>query len=169
MAWRLMKVVLILPGTALVFVPGLVLWLSHGTRFAASIARPDTPWFWLGCAAMAVGLVLAVTTVRLHVTVGQGTPAPWDPPTALVVRGPYAYVRNPMISGATLILAGEALILASWPVGLWGVAFFLINCIYFPLVEEPGLEQRFGEDYRTYRRHVPRWVPRLKPYRPDAP
>ena len=33
MAWRLIRTILILPGTALVFVPGPILWLSHGSRF----------------------------------------------------------------------------------------------------------------------------------------
>jgi len=167
--WRLAKAVLILPGTALVLIPGLVLWLTHGGRFSASFAPWSSPWFWLGCAALAVGLVLAVTTVRLFITVGQGTPAPWDPPQAFVVRGPYAHVRNPMITGATLIVFAEALLLRSWPVGLWGLAFFLINCLYFPLFEEPALERRFGDAYRHYKRHVPRWIPRLTPYRAESP
>ncbi len=169
MAWRILKAVLILPGTALVLIPGLVLWLSQDSRFAASVASWTAPWFWLGIAAIAAGLALAVSTVRLFITVGQGTPAPWDPPRAFVVRGPYCHVRNPMITGATLIIAGEALLLRSWPLGLWAVAFLLINCIYFPVFEEPVLERRFGDAYRHYKRHVPRWLPRLTPYRADLP
>jgi protein-S-isoprenylcysteine O-methyltransferase Ste14 len=43
--------------------------------------------------------------------------------------------------------------------------FAATNAIYFPLVEEPGLGRRFGRDYEEYRRHVPRWVPRLRPWR----
>jgi len=51
-----------------------------------------------GIALSAVGLALFVSTLRLFVTVGRGTLAPWDPPKHLVVRGPYGFVRNPMIS-----------------------------------------------------------------------
>jgi protein-S-isoprenylcysteine O-methyltransferase Ste14 len=31
-------------------------------------------------------------------------------------------------------------------------------------VEEPGLEKRFGESYREYKRNVPRWIPRWRPW-----
>jgi protein-S-isoprenylcysteine O-methyltransferase Ste14 len=40
----------------------------------------------------------------------------------------------------------------------------MINLVYMPLVEEPGLERRFGEAYARYRRNVPGWIPRLKPW-----
>ncbi len=167
MAWRLIRTILILPGTALGLIPGLILWLSHGTRLEWSPAPVTTVQFWLGCLALAAGLALAVWTVRLFTTVGQGTPAPWDPPQAFVVVGPYAHVRNPMISSVVVMLAGEALVFGSWPIVGWAAVFFLINCVYFPMVEEPGLERRFGDDYRRYKEKVPRWVPRLTPYRPE--
>lgn len=167
MFWRLLKVVLILPGTALVFIPAVILWLSRDGPHAATAAAPASVRFWCGAPVLGAGLVLAVWTVRLLVSKGQGTPGPWDPPTRFVVAGPYAHVRNPMITGAILILLGEALLLGSWPVAGWALVFFLINTVYFPFVEEPGLERRFGEDYRRYKTHVPRWVPRLTPYRPD--
>jgi protein-S-isoprenylcysteine O-methyltransferase Ste14 len=37
-----------------------------------------------------------------------------------------------------------------------------VNAIYIPLLEEPGLERRFGADYVLYKRNVPRWIPRLR-------
>jgi hypothetical protein len=39
--------------------------------------------------------------------------------------------------------------------------FVVTNMIYIPLVEEPGLAKRFGEDYVQYKQNVPRWIPRL--------
>jgi protein-S-isoprenylcysteine O-methyltransferase Ste14 len=36
----------------------------------------------------------------------------------------------------------------------------IVNHAYFLLAEEPGLERRFGDEYRAYKRAVPRWVPR---------
>ena len=33
-------------------------------------------------------------------------------------------------------------------------------------VEEPGLQRRFGDDYRRYKANVPRWVPRATPWEP---
>jgi protein-S-isoprenylcysteine O-methyltransferase Ste14 len=43
-----------------------------------------------------------------------------------------------------------------------------LNLVYIPLVEEPGLERRFGEPYREYRAHVRRILPRLRPWEPSA-
>ncbi len=54
--------------------------------------------------------------------------------------------------------------LKSWPIASWVALFFLANAIYFTLSEEPALEERFGDDYRRYKAHVPRWVPRLHPW-----
>jgi len=92
--------------------------------------------------------------------------APWNPPQHLVVGGPYRYVRNPMISGGLFILLAEALFFGSSP--LWGLlaVFFVLNLVYIPLVEEPGLGRRFGQDYIRYKQNVPRWIPRLTPYSP---
>ena len=71
-----------------------------------------------------------------------------------------------MISGMILVLLGEALILLSVPHLWWAILFFLVNSVYIPLLEEPQLEQRFGESYRDYRRHVPRLIPRFRPWEP---
>jgi protein-S-isoprenylcysteine O-methyltransferase Ste14 len=71
-----------------------------------------------------------------------------------------------MISGVLFNLAGEALALGSSAIGVWFGIFFLANAVYIPLSEEPGLEERFGDAYRAYRAHVPRWVPRLRPWPP---
>src|SRR6185295_13856231 len=95
---------------------------------------------------------------------GHGTLAPWDPPRALVVRGPYRFVRNPMISGVVFALFAEALVLLSRPHAVWAAAFGLLNLIYIPLIEEPQLERRFGEPYREYCKHVRRFLPRLRPW-----
>jgi protein-S-isoprenylcysteine O-methyltransferase Ste14 len=116
-----------------------------------------------------VGLTLVITTIRHFATVGRGTLAPWDPPRRLVVTGVYRYVRNPMISGVLLVLCGETLLFNSAGLLTWTLAFFAINAIYIPLLEEPMLAQRFGNDYELYRRSVPRWVPRVRPWEPPAP
>jgi len=97
---------------------------------------------------------------------GDGTPAPWEPPRNLVIRGPYRHVRNPMITGVLFLIAAEALLLGSWPLIVWMGLFFLGNAVYFPLVEEKGLEERFGQAYREYKRNVPRWLPRQQPWIP---
>jgi protein-S-isoprenylcysteine O-methyltransferase Ste14 len=120
----------------------------------------------LGCVLLGLGVLLIYKTVTLFATVGDGTLAPWDPPRRLVVRGPYRHVRNPMISGVLLALLGEATLLGSVSLLAWFLIFFALNAVSMPLLEEPLLENRFGSDYVTYRRNVPRWIPRPKPWRP---
>ena len=109
---------------------------------------------------------MVVWTVRLFASVGDGTLAPWDPTSPLVVRGPYRHVRNPTIGGVVLLLLGEAALLGSLAVLLWSLGVFAVNAVYLPLVEEPALRRRFGEDYETYSANVRRWVPRIRPWEP---
>jgi protein-S-isoprenylcysteine O-methyltransferase Ste14 len=117
-----------------------------------------------GIALIIIGLALFSWCAGLFAKVGQGTLAPWDATRNLVALGPYRFVRNPMISGVALILMGQALLWGSWKIGLWTCAFVFINHIYFLLSEEPGLERRFGENYRIYKENVPRWIPRVRPW-----
>jgi protein-S-isoprenylcysteine O-methyltransferase Ste14 len=117
---------------------------------------------------MAAGIALIVWTVGLFASRGRGTLAPWDPTSSLVVSGPYLHVRNPMITGVGCVLAGEAVLFGSPAVAVWLGFVALLNAVYIPLVEEPGLVERFGPAYETYRRNVPRWVPRLRPWKPPV-
>ncbi len=105
-----------------------------------------------------------VAAISLFVTVGRGTLAPWEPTHKLVVQGVYRHVRNPMISGVLFVLLGESMITASLPLFWWYFFVVVVNAIYIPLSEEPGLVKRFGEDYVNYKRNVPRWIPRLTPW-----
>ena len=120
----------------------------------------------LGAFVLAFGIFLFAASLRKFATEGEGTLAPWDPPRKLVVRGPYRYVRNPMISGVIFMIFGEALILLSIPHAMWALTFLAVNFIYIPLLEEPQLRNRFGDDYVEYCNHVPRLFPRLNPYEP---
>jgi len=161
---------LVLPVTAAVVVPALIT--------LGDPARSWTPWRpasaasapgWrlaLGGAVLAAGLALVAWTIALFARRGRGTLAPWDPPRALVVAGPFAHVRNPMITGVAAIIVGEAVALGSRGIGLWLVVFLIVNHLYFVLSEEPGLARRFGAEYEAYRRHVPRWIPRRRAWRP---
>jgi protein-S-isoprenylcysteine O-methyltransferase Ste14 len=116
----------------------------------------------LGAGAIAAGLGLVAWTIALFVRIGRGTLAPWDPTSRLVVQGPYRHVRNPMITGVGAILAGEALFFRSWGIAIQLAVFAVVNAIYFPLVEEPGLRRRFGAEYEEYCERVPRWLPRVR-------
>jgi protein-S-isoprenylcysteine O-methyltransferase Ste14 len=69
-----------------------------------------------------------------------------------------------MISGVFCMLLGEAILLGSIAVLGWFIFFLVGNMLYIPLVEEPGLVRRFGGAYLLYKRNVPRWISRLRPW-----
>lgn len=163
MLWRMAKAVLILPGTALIYIPLLIHWFAGRWPFAP---MDGTGLSWVLAAILAIpALILAAKTMMLFTQEGNGTPAPWDPPEKFVVSGPYRYVRNPMLTSVILIILAEAVALSSPALFGWAVIFFLLNTVYFALSEEPELEKRFGEDYRHYKENVPRWIPMLQPYK----
>jgi protein-S-isoprenylcysteine O-methyltransferase Ste14 len=162
---RHLLAIAVLPLTVTVLVP---VWIARrfGVGLALGSSAGEVALQLLGIAVFGVGLLLFLASLRRFATEGKGTLAPWDPPRELVVRGPYRFVRNPMISGVVFLLWGEALVLLSVPHGVWAGAFLALNLVYIPLVEEPQLERRFGEPYREYRRHVRRFLPRLRPWVP---
>ena len=158
---HLIAAMIALPGMVLFVIPGLLIWHYGVEAPAVGDLR-----FWLAKPLLPGGLVLAGWTVASFFVHGKGTPAPWHPPKRLVVRGAYRFVRNPMLIGVLMMLAGEALLFNSAPIGLWGALFFALNTVYFIFFEEPGLEKRFGDDYRLYKANVGRWLPRLSPWTP---
>jgi protein-S-isoprenylcysteine O-methyltransferase Ste14 len=149
-------------GLLLVFLPGQVLSWS-------GIVRPATvgPLELLGIAVGAAGGALALWCVLTFAFVGKGTPAPFDPPRRLVVRGPYRLVRNPMYLGAAAALAGAAIFYRSLALAGYVVAFLVVTHLFVLGYEEPTLGRLFGSEYEAYRREVRRWVPRV-PRRTEA-
>ena len=75
----------------------------------------------------------------------------------LITRGPYRYSRNPQYIGDSLNIAGYILLMNSWMVGIIGILGVVLNLLA-PFTEEPWLEDRFGDDYRDYKRRVPRFL-----------
>lgn len=105
------------------------------------------------------GGAVAIWCVLAFATLGQGTPAPFDPPRLLVVRGPYKFVRNPMYLGASVALAGAALYYQSRALVAYLAIFALTMHLFVVLYEEPTLTRTFGNDYTAYRARVRRWLP----------
>jgi protein-S-isoprenylcysteine O-methyltransferase Ste14 len=153
----------VLPFTVAVVIP-IALARRNGIILTVGSTMAQVAIQVAGLGLLAVGLTLFIASLRRFVTEGEGTLAPWDPPRRLVVRGPYRYVRNPMISGVILVLLGEGLVLLSRSHLTWALIFLGINALYIPLLEEPFLVYRFGDAYREYCRHVPRLLPRWRPW-----
>ncbi len=162
---ELIKAIILLPGSALLLIPGLILYFTRPVYFLFGNEFPKA-FIFAGIALVVtlVGLFFAIKTVALFVTIGDGTPGPWAPPKHFVVRGPYCYVRNPMLLSVLSILLGEGIFFGSFPILIWCGSFWFINTIYFIWFEEPGLEKRFGGSYLEYKKNVRRWIPRFSPW-----
>jgi protein-S-isoprenylcysteine O-methyltransferase Ste14 len=150
---------LILPVTALVIVPILI---------ESNLTLVVDGCFAIGLILVIAGMTLLSVTIGMFTRIGRGTLAPWSPPEKLVVSGIYSYVRNPMITGVMIVLLGESLAFHSQNIFIWLIIFFVINNVYFIFSEEPALAARFGDEYLKYKRNVPRWLPRITPWRPEV-
>jgi protein-S-isoprenylcysteine O-methyltransferase Ste14 len=111
---------------------------------------------------LAIGLFLMIWSILNFVSV-KGTPVPFNPPPRLVATGPYAHVRNPMLTGLFVLLFGLGVLLRSISlVSIFTPLFILLNLWELKAVEERELERRLGKDYVEYKKRVPMFVPRLK-------
>ncbi|MCI0751045.1 MAG: isoprenylcysteine carboxylmethyltransferase family protein, partial [Flammeovirgaceae bacterium] len=117
-----------------------------------------------GLVIATAGAMIALWCILTFVIVGMGTPAPFDPPRKLVVRGPYCFVRNPMYLGAVLALIGASIYYESLGILYYAAFFFLVTHVMVVVYEEPVLKQTFGEEYDTYRSRVRRWLPGIVGY-----
>jgi protein-S-isoprenylcysteine O-methyltransferase Ste14 len=154
LALRSLLYTIIIPGTVTVLIPYLIV-SGRGEHI-------PQPWGLLQVVGLVAGVLGASILLRCiweFMVSGRGTLAPVDPPTQLVVRGLYRYVRNPMYLGAFTLLLGEAAFFESLPVLLYAIAWFTIVNMIVLLYEEPVLHRRFGESYERYTAAVHRWVP----------
>jgi protein-S-isoprenylcysteine O-methyltransferase Ste14 len=149
--------VVILPGTVMIYLP----WALTGFQLQEPL---------LGTSLTRVaGVVLLIAAIPLFleflwrfVEEGHGTPAPVAPTEKLVVGGTFRRVRNPGYVAVVGILLGEALLMGSGVLLAYAAGIWLIFHLFVLLYEEPTLRRQFGDEYETYWRSVPRWLPRLK-------
>jgi protein-S-isoprenylcysteine O-methyltransferase Ste14 len=116
----------------------------------------------MGLIIAVCGGALALWCILTFAVIGQGTPAPFDPPRRLVIRGPYAFVRNPMYIGAGLTLVGAALFYGSLALLAYAAIFLMITHLFVLVYEEPTLRRTFGNDYESYCHNVGRWLPHIR-------
>jgi protein-S-isoprenylcysteine O-methyltransferase Ste14 len=142
-------------GFVFVFVPARIL-----TR-TGIVTPPETGiWQIAGMLVAGAGSAIAVWCVLAFAFIGKGTPAVFDPPRRLVIRGPYRFVRNPMYIGAGCAVAGAALYYRSIALLIYVVLFWALMAVVVRAYEEPALTRSFGDDYRAYCARVGRWWPR---------
>jgi protein-S-isoprenylcysteine O-methyltransferase Ste14 len=147
-------------------VAGIIPWLLTGWRSS----RPAPPIELLGGVLVVAGAAVVLHAFARFVSEGAGTPAPVAPTQRLVVGGIYRHVRNPMYVAVGATIIGQALLFGRPVLVAYAAIFYLVVFAFVRGYEEPLLTARYGDEYRAYRRAVPGWRPRLRPWRPeDAP
>jgi protein-S-isoprenylcysteine O-methyltransferase Ste14 len=144
------------------FIGFFLVFLPDRLLSSTGIVRPSAIGAWqvAGMFLGASGAALALACIFTFAFVGRGTPAPFDPPRRLVVRGPYRLARNPMYLGAGLALSGAALFYQSMRLLGYAGMFLLVTHVFVVLYEEPTLRRTFDRDYEEYCRRVGRWWPK---------
>jgi protein-S-isoprenylcysteine O-methyltransferase Ste14 len=142
-------------------VAGVVPWL---------LTRSDADAWWLPVRVLGVLALAASAAVLVHAFVrfaveGVGTPAPVAPTAHLVVGGLYRFVRNPMYVAVVGAVVGEALLFGRVVLLGYACVLTVVFALFVRLYEEPTLRRQFGDEYESYRRAVPAWRPRLRPWR----
>ena len=146
------------PGGVAGLVPWLLTgWESHDPPVALQVA---------GVALIAAGAGFLLHAFARFVMEGIGTPAPVAAPDRLVVGGVYRYVRNPMYIAVAATIVGQALLLGQFGLIAHAALFVAVTAAFVRFYEEPELIRRFGTEYTEYRRAVPGWWPRRRPWRP---
>ena len=149
---------LLVPGTATLYLPYALLSRLDGSLQPASLGL-SLP----AGAFILLGLALYLRCAWDFAALGLGTPAPIDPPKALVVAGPYRRTRNPMYQGVLMILLAECLLFQILGLWVYAASFVLLFHCLVLFYEEPALAARFGASYEGYCREVPRWGFAIRP------
>jgi protein-S-isoprenylcysteine O-methyltransferase Ste14 len=145
-------------GTFAVLIP----WLVTGGQF-----HRTWPWWAQVAGVLLIGAGLVpVVSAFVQFAQARGTPLPLAPTQHLVVAGCHRYVRNPIYLGSLLIFAGEALLFGRLSLLVYAAIGWAGAAAFVRWYEEPALARRFGAEYEAYRRAVPAWRPRLRPWTP---
>ena len=150
----------IAPGFFAGLVPG---WISHW--------RVEAPFFgmqlfrFIGAMLVALGVVGLLDSFARFAVQGVGTPAPVFPTRRLVVTGLYRYVRNPMYVAVVSTILGQGLLLGNIALLEYGTLVWFLMHLFVLVYEEPKLRASFGDEYKSFCAGVPRWIPRVTPWR----
>ena len=132
---------------------GIGLYVNRSNPFPImpNLARP------IGVALIALGLILMLAAfvqfLRKRTSV-----IPWRPTTAIIQSGPFRLTRNPVYVADTLIYVGVAVMMNSaWPLFMLPLVLVIIHRGVIQR-EERYLEQKFGDDYISYKERVRRWI-----------
>ena len=143
-------------------VAGWVPYAISGWRFESPLVSPAERV--VGGVLVMVAVAALIECFARFALVGRGTPAPVVPTESLVVSGLYRHTRNPMYVAVVAAIAGQALLFSQPLLLAYAGTMWLIFHLFVVGFEEPTLERQFT-NYNEYRAHVPRWLPRMRPWR----
>jgi protein-S-isoprenylcysteine O-methyltransferase Ste14 len=123
---------------------------------------------WIGLLLILVGILIYLWTAVSFLLFGKGTPAIWftktisfiigEEPMKMVLSGLYKYSRNPMYIGVIATVIGQALYFQYSNLLWYALLLFIIFNLVVILIEEPHLEQKFGDNYTNYKKQTRRWL-----------
>jgi protein-S-isoprenylcysteine O-methyltransferase Ste14 len=119
----------------------------------------------LGVLLITAGLPVLSDSFARFALQGLGTPAPVFPTRHLVISGLYRYVRNPMYVAVATLILGQGLFFGDVHVLEYGIAVWAAFHLFVLFYEEPTLRTTYGSQYEVFCANVPRWVPRLRPWK----
>lgn len=140
-------------------IPALILWA--GKLFSTGLMLPALPARIGASACFILGIPWMLSAIFWQLVHGKGTPVPIVPTKHFLQKGPYRYVRNPMMLGFFLYIFGWVF-LSNYP-SAFAATGLVIALLFMEIkfIEEPELEKRFGNTYREYKKETPFLLPNM--------
>jgi protein-S-isoprenylcysteine O-methyltransferase Ste14 len=131
-------------------------------------AKPTAAFYGIGLAVAVAGEAIRLWGVSWAGSETRTTGAVGG--SNLVISGPFAFVRNPLYVGNILLYVGIGIMSKALFPYLQVVALLFFLWQYYTIVieEEGYLRKTFAAQYEAYYKNVPRFIPRLTPYRNPA-
>ena len=123
----------------------------------ATLGLPATFRVAFGLALPLCGILVLIWAATLFRRKGTNI-EPWRSTTAILADGPYRWSRNPIYAAMVLTYTGIALGFDSIVALLALVPVIFIVQTQVIAREEDYLEAKFGDEYRTYKASVRRWI-----------
>jgi protein-S-isoprenylcysteine O-methyltransferase Ste14 len=119
----------------------------------------------LGVVAIATGVILHTWTAKIlgikaTISYTELKPETAEKTKSLITSGPFSVVRHPSYWAHTSILAGTFLITGIATVGIITLIDLAITYFVTTDLEDQELTERFGEQYREYKKKVPKFFPK---------
>ncbi len=152
-----------------VLVPGTVAGYIPYLLMRNKIPDMNIGFFsWFGLVIITAGVIIYLLTAISFLSRGKRTPAIWftkaisfiigEEPMKMVSSGLYKYSRNPMYIGVITIVTGQGLYFQYSNLLWYAVSLFIIFTCVIIFIEEPHLEEKFGDEYRAYKKRTRRWL-----------